>query len=62
MPVIGVPVYHKMFQNYKDGNHVLKGVSREALSQISVGLLVSLLWNLVDADEEETTLLVRKEH
>ena len=55
MPVIGVPVYHKMYQNYKDGNHVLKGVSREALSQISVGLLVSLLWNLVDADEEETT-------
>jgi hypothetical protein len=56
MPVLGIPVYHKMFQNYKDGNHVLKGVSREALSQISVGLLVAMIWNLVDADEEETTL------
>ena len=55
IPVLGVPVYRKMFQNYKDGNHVLKGVSREALSQIAVGLLVAMIWNLVDADEEETT-------
>lgn len=55
VPVLGFPVYQKMYTNYRDGNHVLKGVTREAVSQLAVGLMVGLLWDLVDPDEEETT-------
>jgi len=64
IPVLGFPVYIKMYKNYfgKDKNgvpnnkHPLEGVSNEIVGQFNTMILMTLLYSLVDCDDEKTKI------